>query len=114
MAQADFSNAKIEMYNCPPTTGNSPPWSMQNIGISYNSSGTLFNSSNQIICTGNSMTQTSSQLGRRVFYFQGSFTANGTEFYIGANGSKWWRVYDISFSSGDNYGFYIEITTTIE
>lgn len=105
MAEVDFSNAKIQVdtsisrYN--PTY---KPY--VNLSTQY-----LSNANNELITSNGSMNILKNEQKQLVFLYSGTFTASGTEFYIytwsNNNPAARWRVYNISFQSGDTYRFKI-------
>lgn len=107
MAEVDFTNAKIEpvsnlgggLYN---------PTAAANVSLA--STNYLCDSSLNNIAS-LTRTQLINQQKQLMFLYQGTFTASGTEFYIyGVSGSTRvgaWRIYNISFSSGDTFIFQI-------
>lgn len=97
MAMVDFSNAKIEPAGTVNTTGSA--------NVSLNT-GWLKDSNHNNI-GGNTLTQLINQQKQLMYLYQGTFTASGTEFYIWGGNTGEWRVYNISFSSGDTYVFQI-------
>lgn len=106
MAQVDFSNAIIE----PIISGNVN--SSSNYYLNLNN-GTLANGSGNSIVTSNSKNVLINEKKQFLILYQGTFTASGTEIYIRASDySGWWRIRNISFSSGDTYLFQINATLT--
>lgn len=115
MAEVDFSNAKIE----PMADG---AWSLfpsKNPTIRANvslSQGTLYAISGSTLSTiaSGSVTQLVNQQKQLMYLYQGTFTASGTEFYVMNTSSSTevsgWRIYNISFNSGDTYVFQINAT----
>ena len=103
MAMVDFSNAVLDVNR-------EKPLNYQYLSTDeYNhylmdANGNIINSnrSTQVL------TNTPTTLSR---LYTGSFTASGTEFYLGTyftTGSAW-KVSNVSFSSGDSYSFVIDI-----
>lgn len=107
MAEVDFSNARIE-----PTTALKNPTYAANLGLDNNP----VNSSGSSITGGASYTRLINEPKQLTYLYQGTFTASGTEFYIryatGEGTYTRWRIYNISFSSGDTYVFTINATLT--
>lgn len=99
MAQVDFSSAVL-------TKPNTSAWSTANLKLNDNA---LKDANNNLIA---SPTITRTNTATRLTHnYSGSFTASGTEFYIG-NLSGWY-VSGISFSAGDTFNFAIDIDITV-
>ena len=103
MAEVDFSNARITPLNITnsinPTTG---------IDLSLSSG--VYSSSWANIVTGGSITRLINTGNQLVFLYRGTFTASGTELYVGAGYTNYnygWKISNISFNSGDTYIFKI-------
>lgn len=106
MAEVDFSHAKIE----PATTGWMTfinPTSVAYVTLSA-ASGNIYNSSGTTI--GNIFaTRLVNEQKQLVYQYQGTFSASGTEFYMSTGQShSAWRVFNISFNSGDTYLFQVK------
>lgn len=107
MAEVDFSNAKIEpvdiwqsqyvMYN---------PTANEYLGLASSYHTRLYDSNQQQISSTFTRTQLINQSKQFMYIYQGVFSASGTEFYI-LGDNVVWRVYNISFQSGDSYVFQI-------
>lgn len=97
MAQVDFTNAHIQPY------GNNPIYEQGDAGLAnvtnfYNSSGTAIATVSKSVITDDPK--------KLVFNLSGTFSASGTEFYIGTSGSDFvYRVFNIHFSNGDTFIF---------
>ena len=101
MAEVDFSNAIIE----PIISGNINSSSSEYLNL--NTSG-IKNSNGTSIVTSNSKTVLINEKKQFLILYQGTFTESGTELYVSASVySGWWRIRNISFSSGDTYTFQI-------
>ena len=101
MAQVDFSNAVLDVYN-----SSARPFAYSNyLNIPYEAtvyddqSGNSINGSASVNIILNTPTKVS-------ILFTGVFTASGTSFHT--NRSVW-GVSNISFSAGDTYSFVIDI-----
>ena len=106
MADVDFSNAVLDVnYD--------EPLEFSYLGIYSNNP---FDKSGNQITTNSGSSAVSSTPAKLTWLFTGTFTANGTEFYLGAfYGSSTggtWKVSNISFSVGDTYSFVIDIETS--
>ena len=106
MAEVDFSHAKIE----PATTAWENfinPTSVAYVTLSA-ASGFIYNSSATTI--GNiSATKLVDAQKQLVYQYQGTFSASGTEFYTTTGQAhSAWRVYNISFNSGDTFIFQVK------
>ena len=113
MAQVDFTNARIEPYTG--TLGgrtNVNPTAHEKVMI-YNDV-SLTDSSGNAVSSGYTVTTLINQQKQLMVLYNGTFSASGTEFYIlgipNSNQICGWRVYNISFSSGDTYVFQINAT----
>lgn len=105
MAQVDFSNAVLDVYGTQKPMEVGAYMSFYRTGTLYNLAGTAVSSGSQ-----SKITDTPSKVS---ILFSGSFTASGTEFYIVYYADKpYWKVSNISFSSGDTYSFIIDIETS--
>ena len=106
MAQVDFSNAHIEPYNINPA---------EKAFLTLN----IYNSGSIIFCDSNGNSVVSSQTmqtpistpTRTMFQYSGIFSTSGTEFYF-KYGAIAWRVYGITFASGDTFVFTVDSTLT--
>lgn len=112
MAQVDFSNAVLDVN---PNNAEAMPMTAAEY-LYINHLPRLYNGNDapQRISTNEVKTILSNTPAKVSILFTGSFTANGTEFYIGRNEYytyvlPLWRVSNISFSSGDSYAFVIDI-----
>lgn len=106
MAEVDFSNAKIT-----PSTLSGWVNPTVNSDISLNPSGYyLFDSNNTQISGAIYLDKLLNTQKQLVIQYQGTFTASGTEFYVRTVSSYMagWRVYNISFNSGDTFIFQIK------
>ena len=111
MAQVDFSNAILEPS---PVSGATPLTHSDYLRIFYSAG--IWNAVNgAAIVTNNNYAKLINTSNKVTIIYTGTFTASGTEFYIGFSSSslKIWRVSNISFNSGDTYSFAIDIETTI-
>ena len=101
MAQVDFSNAVLDVYNDKPLTYGSY-LQLNNSGAPYfhNLAGNYIS-----VPTKSIILNTPQNVS---ILFTGVFNSAGTEFYIG-DSAKEWKVSNISFSSGDTYSFVIDI-----
>ena len=100
MAEVDFTNAVIEVNS----SDSVPPFAKAFLNLD---GGYLYSSSGNIVGSGTVQT-VKNEKEELVFQYQGSFTANGTEFYM--VGSEWngrWRVHGITFNNGDTYDFRV-------
>ena len=109
MAEVDFSHAKI----APATSysGSTTVNPTANSDVSLNPTGYyLYNSNGSSISSAIYPTRLVNTQKQMVFQYQGTFTASGTEFYVITVGSYMaaWRVYNISFNSGDTFIFQIK------
>lgn len=105
MALVDFSNAIIEPD---PTRSSCPLYAMAtNINLEnlY-----FFDSSGNQIGNGECTVVVMDKYNLSLVY-TGTFSASGTEFYMGTLGSGW-KVSNISFSNGDKYDFQVNVTLT--
>ena len=105
MAQIDFTNAVLEPNGTyKPMTFD---WLMYTWGDDY-----LFNAGKSSISTG-SQTVVLNSPTKATIVKTGTFTASGTEFYIGyydrVSTQIPWKVSNISFNAGDTYSFAIDI-----
>ena len=105
MAQVDFSNAILDV--APTNVAN--VICEQTLALGYGSS--LYDNNQTIITSDSSfrvLTKTNSKV---TYFFQGKFNTNGTECYIynGYYMKNYWRISNISFSSGDSYSFTIDV-----
>jgi len=105
MAEVDFSHAKIV-----PATSYAGSTSLRN--PTYNSGVTLamtspHNSSGQEIVSTYNVVELVNQQKELAYLWTGTFNASGTEFYMVYNGAGW-RIYNISFNSGDTFIFQIK------
>ena len=101
MAQVDFSNAKIEPI--------SSAWDAGDFRIN---TANLFDTvRGSRISTEAKVEVINDTATKKSFQYSGRFTKSGTEFYFPGinNGSKSWRVYNISFDIDDVYAFIIDI-----
>lgn len=102
MAEVDFSHARIT------PSGNINPSGSSYLGMT--SSMLFSDSSLSTLISSGSRSQLVNTQKQFVYQYQGTFTANGTEFYVGNivnNVSHVWKVSNISFQSGDTYVFKI-------
>ena len=109
MAQVDFSTAVLE-----PAPGTKPMDYSSYMRIYYSSG--IWNAPNgAVIVANNGQYKLVENQNKVTVVYTGTFTASGTEFYIGyfSNGIKLWKVTNISFNSGDTYSFAIDIETSI-
>ena len=110
MAQVDFTNAKIDFGDTPPMDAYFCLKSGDYHDVSYpcDTNGNLIGSNGviQIVRDYHSLTTTT----------PGTFNSSGTEFYICKKNSteKYWRIYNISFNSGDTYEFEINLDLLYE
>ena len=105
MAQVDFTNAHIE----PMSSGTVNITSVENVGmVSYNNR--FFDSNIAYITNAVTTTRMVNEQKKLVYKYQGTFTANGTEFFIRPSSPDptGWRVYNISFNNGDTFDFSIQ------
>lgn len=99
MAQLDLSNAHI--------TPIFPPANDAGYLFLASSNFRFFDVNGQQIASGSGSILVEQTSNFKVYY-SGSFTASGTEFYIGKlNTQPVWRVSGVSFSVGDTYAFTI-------
>lgn len=103
MAQVDFTNAVLDVYD----NTKKPMTSSNYLGINgdvyfYNEQGSIINSNGAKSVILNTPAKVS-------ILFTGSFTASGTSFHTDLS---LWKVSNISFSSGDTYAFVIDIETS--
>lgn len=100
MAQLDLSNAHITPVYSPANDGTYLILTPTNWKFS-DANGTDISSG-----SGSILVQTTSYFK---VYYSGTFTASGTQFYIGkVNSQPVWRVSGVSFASGDTYAFTIK------
>lgn len=106
MAQIDFSHAVLE-----PNT-NAKPLGMSDY-LYFNNPYLRDSSGNQINDTG-SVTILSNTPSKVSLLFSGKLYSgtSGTEFYIGNQVNRIWKVSNISFGSEDAYSFVIDIETS--
>lgn len=97
MAQVDFSNAHIEPARSV-MAANIRDVALNNVIADANGNQITSNSSRSLL------TNESRELS---YKYTGTFTASGTSLYLYAN-YAWWRIYNISFNSGDTYDFSIK------
>lgn len=103
MADVDFSNATMQPYS------NYAPMTYSEY-LAFYRSAPLYNSSGSGITSNYARTIVSDTASMFSYLFTGTFTASGTEFYIGWSSSALvWKVSNISFSAGDNYSFIVDI-----
>lgn len=104
MAQVDFSNAKLDVVS-----GSLPLQYPYDLGIE--SSQDLRDSSNNVITSSFTRNVLSTNYKKRTITFTGTFNASGTECYIRSNYYErtFWRISNISFSSGDTFSFAIDV-----
>ena len=98
MAQVDFSNAVLDVYN-------GTPFSQALFNLD---NANFVNSSQQPIVTNYSRTLITNTPTKVSILYTGEFTASGTEMYTYYAAPKW-KISNISFSSGDVYSFIIDI-----
>lgn len=104
MAEVDFSHAKIEPSGFDANYVN--PTARNDVSLSA-SSGWIYNSSAGTI--GNIYsTKLVNEAKQIVYQYQGTFSASGTEFYMGTGDYTLWRVFNISFNTGDTYIFQVK------
>ena len=108
MAMVDFTNAVIEVDS----TYSAPPFAAPEVNVS---SGSLRDAGGSQI-GGSNHSKIVDQLMNQVHSYSGTFTADGTEFYIysttGSPSPARWRISNISFHAGDTYSFQIPIELT--
>ena len=113
MADVDFSNAKIEPVN---NLGGVLYNPTQTSYVSLESDIRLYDNALNTISTSSNPSQLVNEQKQLVVMYNGTFNASGTEFYIvGKSGTTRvaaWRIYNISFNSGDTYLFQINATLT--
>jgi len=102
MAQVDFSNAVLDVYNNMVMTYDQY--------LQFDKNATLYSVNNVQITSGQTKTIITNTPSKVSILFTGAFTASGTEFYF--TPSKFWRVSNISFSANDTYSFVIDIETS--
>lgn len=108
MAQIDFSNATIEYITTAPNE-----WNQAYLMLN---SSALWNSSNSLINQNAAVNKTSETGSKVSFVYTGTFTSAGTEFYFRSYfepRDMVWKVSNISFDSGDTYGFQIDLELVI-
>lgn len=106
MAQVDFSNAVLEPY-----TDVKPLTAQYDLGIEINN---ISNANSGIIASNLTTTVLENTLSKRSVLFTGTFTDSGTECYLYyyfsiAVHNIYWKISNISFSSGDTFSFVIDI-----
>lgn len=102
MAQVDFTNARI----APATLGGSNP--TKNAYLNLNTTA-LVDASDNVIVSGYSSQLIKNEQKQFVYMYSGTFTTSGTECYLRyATTSGWWKISNITFSSGDTYQFSIK------
>lgn len=107
MAFVDFSNAQLHLPS-------SPTFNITNNGNVCLSNNVLTNASGQTIVSNYNHSITINEQKKQVHQYTGTFTASGTEFYLGdklAVNQKY-KITGISFQNGDNYSFEIPVTLT--
>ena len=106
MAQLDLSNAHI--------TPIYPPANIASYLFLNSGNYLFFNENGTQITEGSSGSILVEQTSYFKIYYSGTFTASGTEFYIGrVNLQPIWRVSGVSFSVGDTYAFTIRADITL-
>ena len=106
MAQVDFSHAVLDVNT------NAKPLDSANY-LNLNFAELRDSSGNQMNQTGN-VSILSNTPAKVSILFTGTFYSgsSGTEFYIGTQVNRFWKVSNISFSGGDSYSFIIDIETS--
>lgn len=108
MAQVDFSNAVLDVWDNRPTQP-SKPFTEQNY-MNFDASFSLYNYENgsySVINTNGTKTILSNTPSKVSFLYTGEFSVGGTYFLMTNNAI--WKVSNISFSAGDTYAFVIDI-----
>lgn len=110
MAAVDFSNAHIQPYaNNPIKEQNVAIWIPSNANDITDASGTS-------VCSAVTKTSSTPDEYTLIYTYNGTFNTSGTEFYLTVHdGSavKYWRIYNISFASGDTFSFSINAKLTL-
>lgn len=107
MAQVDFSNAVLDVYN-----GRKPMTSASYLSLGGNAN-PFINENGVSVTSGSISPQIISNTPTKAsILFVGSFTASGDRFLLGYSGGYMWRVSNISFSNGDTFSFIIDIETS--
>ena len=102
----------IDLSNAVITAGPVRPTNATYLGLT--ASGGVRNSAGELISTNiNDNTYRFDTDDGMVVDKRGKFTAAGTEFYIGASSSLYWKVSGISFEVGDIYGFTVQVTLPV-
>lgn len=100
MAQLDLSNAHITPIYSPANDATYLSLTSGNWNFSDASGNAISSGSGSIL---------SQNVGDFKIYYSGSFTASGTQFFVGKiNTQPIWRVTGVSFASGDTYSFTIK------
>ena len=109
MAEVDFSNAKIE----PMSLNDGNVWINPTVNsyLTLNSLSSLYNV-NGVSITDVFYPQIITNASKRlVILYSGTFSANGTEFYLplrqSGNYFAGWRFFNITFSAGDTFMFKV-------
>ena len=102
MADVDFSHATMSVN----TTNSRRPISEAYVTLADNPP-ELYNFSGTIITTSGTRSEIRNTPSVLSYLYTGTFTASGTEFYMGA-----FKISGVSFSSGDTYSFIIDIETS--
>ena len=104
MAEVDFSHAKIQPYSSVSNRYNPTKRSYLNIETTY-----LIDSNGSDVSSALVTTFITNQQKEFVMQYSGTFIASGTEFYMrNSSDTSSWRVYNISFNSGDTFIFQIK------
>ena len=106
MAEVDFTNARIAPATSYPggSTAYNPTYDAYVSLTKYNK---FVNAGGGNITSSFNRTTVKDQQKQFVLMYNGTFSANGTEFYILGDAGAW-RVYNITFSSGDTFVFSIK------
>ena len=111
MAVVDFSNAHIEATSI----NNTKPMTIGYLGLrGYRGDPRVCDSSGSSIVSNLQQTDGTVTINSTYVTLSGTFTASGTELYVGntVNGLLW-KISNVSFSSGDTFDFRIDAEITI-
>ena len=115
MAQVDFSNAVLDVYEGSSSILPATPMAQNNYLKLLGGINSISGSS--AVTTGDSVSVITNTPSKVSILHTGTFAESGTAFLIGQywDNSNWrapWKVSNISFSAGDSYSFIIDIETS--
>lgn len=105
MADVDFSNAVLDVNY-------SNPLAMERF-FDFDYTSYLYDINSNRINQNETISRITDTATKASFLYTGTFTASGTEFYMGqyfgGGIGGTWKVSNISFASGDTYSFVVDI-----